>query len=336
MNLKKYLPQSFKASIKNALRIIDVILMIIALHTYPQITYKFSTRKALPSKKNKMKRYNLNEMPYKFLRDKSDDFEVHEEIDAIGVGNSFNFTNLKNITKPTYLLSFWNSLQIDEYKNLAYSTKENGKYFKFWDSNQIVGHNINIKNERSYVDYINPNITYVATNSELVKKLSDAGHNVLAVHTYRKNKNGEINSEDYIKDKDFEEIFSRKNVKKIAILDEIIKYPNEKPYLPWTQLGSFITFLVAVSFISKKINVYGWDFFLDKSPEKMSHFKLLSNMYSKNLDLKRSTTHFEEAMFNYYFGHQFSNYEKFNIYSYMGSLNKHKYFIKKIEKALFI
>ena len=83
-----------------------------------------------------MKRYNLNEMPYKFLRDKSDDFEVHEEIDAIGVGNSFNFTNLKNITKPTYLLSFWNSLQIDEYKNCGNSSSRNGdKVFACYKSN---------------------------------------------------------------------------------------------------------------------------------------------------------------------------------------------------------
>ena len=332
--VKKFFPKNIKKVANSFFRFLDVLCMIIALQIYPEKTYKFSTRKALPPKKFKMSKYGKEEIPYKLFEEKSSNLEKIDEIDAIGVGDSFDLNNLKKINKPTFLLSFWNSLKISQYNQIVYSTKENGKFYDFWDPNLIIGHNKNVNEKSKYTDFVNPNITYVVTHPQLVKKLVDEGHNVLVVHTYRKDKNGDYTTED--NKNEIEELYNKKNVSKISIIDEIIKFPTEKPYLSWTQIGSFISSLAAVSFISKKINVFGWDFFLEDSPEKMSELKLITNMYSHKIDLGRSKTHFEEALFNFYFGYQFSLNSKFNIQSYMGKLTTHQNLIKKIEKALFI
>tara|TARA_B100001057_G_scaffold501252_1_gene622539 strand:- start:10849 stop:11859 length:1011 start_codon:yes stop_codon:yes gene_type:complete len=333
--LKKLLPNAVKKIISMYLRIFDVFCMMIMLQIYPEKTYKFSTRKALPPKKFRMKKYENNEIPYKFFTEKSSSIVKIDEVNVIGIGESFDLNNINKINKPTYLVSYWNSLQINENKQITYNTKENGEIFDFWDSNKVIGHNKNIQKNNKYIDFVNPNITYVVTNPQLVKNLIDRGHNVLVVNTYRKGRNGELTTDN----KDKEKILDiyKKKITRIAVIDEIMKFPTEKPYLSWTQVGSFISCLAAVSFLAQKINVYGWDFFLKDSPEKFSHLKLISKMYpSYKIDLGRSKTHFEEAMFNFYFGYQFSQNPRFNIYSPMGKLINHQNLIKKIEKALFL
>jgi hypothetical protein len=333
--LKKLLPNAVKKIITMYLRIFDVFCMMMTLQIYPEKTYKFSTRKALPPKKFKMKKYEYNEIPYKLFAEKSSNITIIDEIDAIGVGDSFDLNDLKKIDKPTFLLSFWNSLQINENKQIAYNTNENVKLYDFWDPNIIIGHNKNIQKNSEYIDFVNPNITYVVTNPQLVKNLMEKGHNVLLVNNYRKGKNGGLTT-DNNDEKKILDIYKKK-IKRIAVIDEIMKFPTEKPYLSWTQVGSFISCLAAVSFLAQKINVYGWDFFLKESPEKMSQLKLILKMYpSYKIDLGRSKTHFEEALFNFYFGYQFSLNPRFNIHSPMGKLINHQNLIKKIEKALFL
>ena len=330
--VKKYVPNPIKFFLKNLLRIFCVISMIIALHICPGQTYRFSSRKLLPSKKFRMTKKDVGNVPYRFLSNESSTFEEINEANAVSPGTSFDLNKLKNVQKPTYLLSFWNSLLIDEDGDIAYSTKDNNKVFKFWSS-KVVGHNINIKKNAKYKEYINSNITYVVgDNTDLIKKLSEAGHKVLVVNVIRK-KNS-MNKE--LKDKKDFNKYDHKNVKEISILDEIINYPTEKPHPGYTQTGSVIPFLSAISFFSKKINVFGWDFFLEESPEDMNYLKLITKLYSNKLDFLRSGTHFEEALINFYLGYKLSLNEKFIIHSHMGKLKKHKSLMNKIEKVFFI
>ena len=83
-----------------------------------------------------------------------------------------------------------------------------------------------------------------------------------------------------------------------------------------------------------KINVYGWDFYLDSSPEKMNYWQLFFNMYKYKHDF-RSQNHFESAAINFYHGYQLSKLPNINIHGYMGQLNNHEKLIRRIEKVLF-
>ena len=330
--VKKYIPRSIKFLLKNLLRKLNVFCMIITLHLCPGQTYRFSARKFFPSKKFRMKKNKLGNIPYKFMVGKNNSFEEIGEVNAVGKGNSFDLNKLKNIQKPTYLLSFWSPLLIDDNGEIAYSTKDNHKFMKNWSSSTPENER-NIQKNKNYKEYFNSNITYVVSGYiEIVKKLSEAGHKVLVVNVFERKNSSNTN----LQNKKYNNIFNHKNVKVISILDEIVKYPTEKPHPGFTQTGSVIPFLAAISFFSKKINVYGWDFFLKKSPANMSYLELISKMYSGKLDMLRSGTHFEEALINFYLGYNFSLNKKFNIYSYMGKLGSYKNLMNKIERVFFI
>ena len=108
---------------------------------------------------------------------------------------------------------------------------------------------------------------------------------------------------------------------------------------PWGELTKkhirkFYIEIVSVIF-AKKVNVYGWDFYLNTSPDKMTYFELLRNMYKYDADINRSRNHFEGCLINFYYGYSLSKLKKFKIHSNMGKLDKHKNLIKRIEKVLF-
>ena len=55
--------------------------------------------------------------------------------------------------------------------------------------------------------------------------------------------------------------------------------------------------------ICKKDNVYGWDFYLEKSPTEMSYWEIFFSLYNYKLDVLRSNNHFESALINFYYGY---------------------------------
>jgi hypothetical protein len=122
--------------------------------------------------------------------------------------------------------------------------------------------------------------------------------------------------------------------KLISMVEKVYRPPLLKPYTNFAPTGSFVPFLSALSFFAEKINVYGWDFYLDSSPENMSYWQLFFNMYKYKLDY-RSRNHFESALINFYYGYQLSKLPNFNIYGYLGQLDKHEKLIKRIERVLF-
>ena len=53
------------------LRLKDVLIMMILFHIWPEQTYRFATRKTLPSKKNRFSRKSKEIFPYDLLKSKS-------------------------------------------------------------------------------------------------------------------------------------------------------------------------------------------------------------------------------------------------------------------------
>lgn len=301
-------------------------MMIFCLHFFPSLTYRFSTRKFIPSSEYKTDKHKLIKVPYKIIEKMSSNLKKFDEVNAVGIGSSFDLNRLKNFNKPTFLLSFWDSLKIDQHGKIAYFSKKAG-----------YGHKLNIDEERKYKDYVNPNLIYVVSKFDLIKNLVNKGHKVLVVNTYTRNNDYGLNTPGTYnyENEEFYNIVNNPNVLRVSQVDEIFKYPVRKPFPDWTSTGSIIPYLSAISFLSNKINVYGWDFFLRKSPNNMGYIELLLKMYDNKIDWKRTLSHFEEALFNYYFGYNFSKNKKFRVHSYMGQLLKHEKLIRKIEKVLF-
>jgi len=88
-----------------------------------------------------------------------------------------------------------------------------------------------------------------------------------------------------------------------------------------------------ISFI-KKMNIYGWDYHLKKSPKRMNYLQLIYNSYDYECD-SRSLNHFETTLVNLYFGYKISKMPNIKVHSYLGHLQKHEKMINKIEKVLY-
>ena len=79
----------------NLSRLIDVLMMMILFHFWPEQTYRFSTRKFLPTKKNRLSKESRTIIPYDLVKSKSSNIPMMEEINIVGVGSSFDLNNLK-------------------------------------------------------------------------------------------------------------------------------------------------------------------------------------------------------------------------------------------------
>ena len=111
-------------------------------------------------------------------------------------------------------------------------------------------------------------------------------------------------------------------------------YPVSRSPWPWIPTGSGLVTIGALYHIAKKINVYGWDFYLTSSPAKMNYWKLFFNTYDYQLD-KRSRNHFECMLINLYYGYHMSKLPNVKVHGFLGQLDKHKKMIDRIERVLF-
>ena len=125
------------------------------------------------------------------------------------------------------------------------------------------------------------NVTYASGRKKVIERFKKNGNNVISVNVYETNKDGNH----YPLSKDWSspsylELFDHDRCRIIAVSEKIYKPPLLAPYLPWTPTKSFIPEICALSFFAEKINVYGWDYYLDSSPENMSYWRLFFNMYN--------------------------------------------------------
>ena len=304
-------------------RLKDVLMMMILLFIWPKQTFRFSTRKVLPVEKNKFSKYSRLTIPYELLKSKSSKIPKMKEITVIGTGPSFDVNILNEINGPIFLSSLWHPLRIDK----------DGKIFKYKDIEHFTDGSYTIsmlENFKDLRELKKENITYLASRPKLVELFKKKGHNVISVDIYGINEDGNHFPEGPSLSNQLDD----NQCRRISIVQKIFKKPLP-PFNLFPQTGSFIPFLCAISFFAEKINVYGWDFFLESSPEKMGYWQLFFNMYKYKADKARQRTHFEEALLNFYYGYQLSKDPKFKIHGFMGKLSKHKKLIDRIERVLF-
>ena len=323
--------KSVKSSLINLSRLKDVFLMMILFHLFPKYTYKFSTRKLLPVKKNKFLNNEKPTIPYKLLNSKSSKISTMEEINIVSRGLSFDLNRLKELEGPIFLVSFWVPLKIDENDNIIY-VNESVKAKTLSESK----HHYDITNSNTLKEFKKDNLTYVIARKEVVGPLKKNGCNVLSVHPYSLDENGKhFPLTDYWELPFYSKLFDDVQCKRIGVVEKVYRPPLLAPYPNWAPTGSILPVVCALSYFAKKINVYGWDFYLNSTAKNMSYWEFFFNMYKYKHDVTRSRNHFESALINFYYVYQLSKLPNINIHGYLENLEKHKKLINKIEKVLF-
>jgi len=325
-------------------RLKDVVLMMILFNVYPSYTYKFSTRGLLPSKKN---RFSKITDPYKIIKNKTN-IKKMGEVNFVVAGSSFKLNNLKKLKGKIFFLPGFEPLKIDKKKNIytyrpgwAYKdSKSKAKFKETWLKKNI--HNV-AAHDDTVIDhfknklrnYKRKNITYCIARKEPLNKYLKKGYNYLSVSTYYQKDKSIKSTGEYWESKSYKNLFKYKNLKRAAVIENFFLPPEENDKLKWAPTGSVIPYLFAISKYAKKINVYGWDFYLEKSPSKMSYWQVFFSLYKYELDVNRSNNHFESALLNFYHAYRFSKLSNINIHGYLGQLKNHDKLIKKIEKVLY-
>ncbi len=317
------------------LRLKDVLLMMILFNFFPSHIYKFSTRKFLPNKSNRFFAPKKIE-PYKIIKKKTN-MNVLGEVNLVTIGRSFNINKLKKLKGKIFFVPGWEPLKKDK----------NGNIFFFrpgWEYNdkksQPVFRNLKSQNSKKkfkgqLTEYKNKSLTYCIGRQKVLDKFLNKGYNFLCVSTYHKIGNKIVPTGKYWESKEFKNLFKKKNLKRVAVLENFHKPSFSKNEDTLSATGSVIPYLYTLAKFSKKVNVYGWDFYLDKSPKKMGYWEIFSNLYKYKIDVYRSKNHFESALMNFYYAYQFSKLPNVKINSYLGDLEKHKKLIKKIEQVFF-
>ena len=320
-----------KDSLIKLSRLKDVLMMMIMFHIWPEQTYRFSTRRHLSCKKNRFSRKSRPIIPYELLKSKSSKMPIMKEINVVGVGSNFDLNNLLKLKGPIFLISFWQPLRMDDNGKIVYKHDFSKKTLKITSTEELWS-------AKAPPFLINKNITYFHARKHMIEKFSQNGFNVLSVITHKIDKDGNICP----MDKDWSspsylELFDHDRCRIIAVSEKVYKFPILPPHTPWAPTKSFLPCFCALSFFAEKINVYGWDFYLDSSPENMSYWQLFFNMYKYKFDIikGKAKDHFESALINFYYGYQLSKLPHIKIYGYMGQLGKHHKLIQRIERVLF-
>lgn len=300
-DLARAIIRRFFSYLKHLKRLFDVFMMMLLLHLWPEQVYRFSTRRLLPDKTRKYPKGNPFHHAYEFIQSKSSDIKKVRELNlVIPRGASFNLKLLESLKPPVYLACLGNP--INNNKDYIYVTSRRMvTYFKKLGYQTLIVESYTTDyhgNRRPFAEALLDNTTdkkEKALYRDVVDYTSDCNH--IAVH---------------------EKVF----------------HHGKLPIPSWAPVGSGLPSVYGLSFIAEKINVYGWDFHMQSSPEKMNYWQVLLSLYQYKHD-KGARYQFESGMINFYYAYHLSQMPNVNIYGYLGQLSKHKKLIDRIERALF-
>ena len=332
--------RSIKDNLKILFRLKDVAMMMLLFQIWPEQTYRFSTRKLLPPKKNRFSKNAKPIIPYDLLKSKSSNIPLMDEVNVVGRGSSFNLNDIKNLNGPIFLCSFWSPVRIDKEGNLLYThgREKIEKKEKYINNYRV--HDVDrYFNDKTYEEYRNNNITYAHGRKIVIEKFIKNGNNILGVSVWARDKNQNYYPQKKANDEltSALNLFSNHKSKLVTMLEKVYQPSINTNYSDWAPTKSLLPFIIAVSFFAKKVNVYGWDNYLDTSPKDMSYWQLFFKMYSYKLDIhfRNLQDYFETSLLNFYYGYHLSKLPQIRNHGHMGHLNKHSKLITKIERVLF-
>jgi|TARA_Y100000294_G_scaffold177367_1_gene202516 hypothetical protein len=343
--------------------LIRSLLIIFFIHFIPEKAYLFSNRKRLPSKKNKFYLNQKKDNPFEIIHEKTTLKEKWEEINIVARGKSFNLDKIKNFEAPTFLVGFWSPLELNVEERIEYNfvhdsdfvekKQQNYKLLKETYGREIGNeefrrlsreYRFNLDKKKKYQNiFKKKNLYYEISQPERIKKFIENGCNVITVEVFASKSDGSIlplanpdkNNPKEV-DPSFDDLCIKNNIPRISVVDLIYKPPRPEKSPLIAPHNSTLCCLGGLAHFSKKINVYGWDYYLSKSPNEMSYWDLLKSFFKKDFIILRDTGYVDSCIVNYYFAYHFSNLHKFKIKSFLGDLKKHKKLMDKLERVLFI
>ena len=290
-------------------------MIYISYLSFPSYTYFFSTRKLYPSKKDRWTKNKFK--PFLILNKSKKKFK---KINVIAKGSSFDLNDIKKFKDPTFLVGFTNTLRIKN--NDIFYQHEHGDY-------RYKGMNKKLKL------FQKKNLYYVNTNPFLATELHK-DDKILFIKVLRK----EPDSKKYFwpgyqKIKKKLKILNKFNsIKKVKIVENVYKnYDIEEKF--WAPFGSTVPTIYYLLSVSKRINVYGWDFYFDKKIKNYNFFSFLKNIYKFKPDIKRSWNHIESCLMNLFFAFILEKRKEISLKGNLSELNCQKKFISKFEKVIF-
>ena len=171
-NLKKFLKNfptfwKFLTLLKywflKSLRLKDVFMMMALVHVWPQQTYRFSTRKYLPCKKNRFSAESKSAIPYDLLKIKSSSIPRMKEVNVVATGQSFSLDKIRDLIGPVFLMSLWGPLRVDKNGKIFY------RHFYSYKSDQYgSAESLFVDNENK--EYKNDNLVYVNARKEVIER----------------------------------------------------------------------------------------------------------------------------------------------------------------------
>ncbi|MCK5579901.1 MAG: NmrA family NAD(P)-binding protein [Candidatus Omnitrophica bacterium] len=172
-------------------------------------------------------------------------------------------------------------------------------------------------------------VTYIVSDVKNAFRLAKLGCKVIYLETNLMDDNG-----CFFPDRGCcgKQLIEESTCRRIALVKKV--FDPTKPSPGWAPTGG-LSYIGVLYHFAEKINVYGWDFYLESSPDTMNYWQLLSNMYKLKLDLTRSRSHLEMATITFYYAYHLSKLPNVNIYGHMGQLGKHEKLIGKLERVLF-
>ena len=179
----------------------------------------------------------------------------------------------------------------------------------------------------------NKEVIYAMGRAKGALRLGKLGHKVIFVEVNALDANGTITPKDKNHGQLWYEQFIAEGVcQRIALFENVYRSP--RPPL-WPPTNSGLPGICALSYFADKINVYGWDYYLESSPAQMNYWQLYSRLYQMKTDIKLTKTHLESTIINYYYGYHLSKLPNVRICGPLGELDRHERLIGKFERVLF-
>lgn len=221
-----------------------------------------------------------------------------------------------------------------------------GKSLKFYKNNinyDIPTFFVNFENEKIENK---PNFFGLTCKSPNHYKEKDLGN-------YFKICSGTISQNGQVQWNNLENNYKKNDSNEFKKISEIIKDNGVAHRSNYDNLnldfGSGLISIILVSSFFNKINIYGWDYYLNQEIGEMSTKKILKILFSRNslpfLDKKRNNYQlpssdltvkrkFFSTILNWYYANELTKNPKFIINSYLKGINKHQIILKKIKEII--
>jgi len=131
---------------------------------------------------------------------------------------------------------------------------------------------------------------------------------------------------------------NKKILNKINLIkSKKITHFKERNEIERFYIGSAVLAIFFLGKHSRKVNIYGWDHYLDRNVDEYNYFQSLYNMAfrSKGPWDKKLKFVFAEAIWNWQYAFRITNDNKYKIFSNLSTISVHKKILKKINTIFF-